>query len=44
MFDLVRLIAGKGAAMSVSMWLGAKKGEIRLRDILWNFASRAFIF
>lgn len=45
MFGLVRPIAGEGAAISVSMWPGAeKKGDIRLRDILWNFASRAFIF
>jgi len=29
MFDLVRLVAGEGAAISVSMWLGAEgRGEI----------------
>ena len=45
MFGFVRFVAGEGAAISVSVWLISEgKGRIRLRDILWNFTSRAFIF
>jgi len=45
MFGFVWFVAGEGAAISVSVWPSSeKKEEIRLRDVLGNFTSRALIF